>query len=226
MRFVCSQRSTYHVNLEKVIWMPSSVMKIMHGLHLWLQTTPCNQTTKSDLMGCLEALVPQPDVVPSVNVKIVDGALLVHKLYLRKASIHTKTFQDYAQWVFLPYTEHILQDVARVYIVWDVYREDDLKAQTQQNHGAGSEICVANNTSVPANWNNNLHIDTNMDGLLKLLANAAQEFESPQEKQIISTHGRMLYQLPCPTCLTCGVRIKKGQTIRGPCFTNKLSWVF
>ena len=135
-----------------------------------------------------EALVPQPDVVPSVNVKIVDGALLVHKLYLRKASIHTKTFQDYAQWFFLPYTEHILQDVARVYIVWDVYREDDLKAQTQQNHGAGSEICAANNTSVPANWNNNLHIDTNMDGLLKLLANAAQEFESPREKQIISTH--------------------------------------
>ena len=171
---VCSQRCTYLVNLEKVIWMPSSVMKIMHGLHLCMVLFEANQTTKSDLMGCLEALIPQPDVVPSVNVKIVDGALLVHKLYLRKASMHTKTFQNYAQWVFLPYTEHILQDVAQVYIVWDVYREDDLKGQTQQNHGAGSEICVANNTC----WNNNLHIDTNMDGLLKLLANAAQEFES------------------------------------------------
>ena len=98
--------------------------------------------------------------------------------------------------VFLPYTEHILQDVARVDIVWDVYREDDLKAQTQQNHGAGSEICVANNTSVPANWNTNLHIDTNMDGLLKLLANAAQEFVSPREKQIISTHGQNAISAP------------------------------
>ena len=56
--------------------MPSSVMKFMHGLHLWLQTTPWNQTTKSGLMVCLEALVPQPDVVLSVNVKSVDGALL------------------------------------------------------------------------------------------------------------------------------------------------------
>ena len=137
-----------------------------------------HQTTKQDLMGCLEALVPKPDVVPSVDIKIVDGAALMHKLDPRKSSIHTKTFQDYVQWIFLPYIEHILQDVARVDIVFDVYHEDNLKAQTRQNHSAGSQICAANNTSLPANWNNIIHIDANMDVLLKLLA-TVQEFVSP-----------------------------------------------
>ena len=31
-------------------------------------------------------------------------------------------FQDYSQLVFWPYIEHMLQDVVRVDVFWDVYR--------------------------------------------------------------------------------------------------------
>ena len=83
----------------------------------------------------------------------------------------------------------MLQDVFRVDIVWDVYREDSLKAQTRRNRGAGHQLRVANNTSIPANWRNFLRVDANKDALFRLLASAIQELQPLDEKKIISTLG-------------------------------------
>ena len=80
-----------------------------------------HQTTKSDLIGCLESLVTQPDGIHNVDVKIVDGAALVHTLDPKKSTLPVKTFQDYAQRVFLPYLECMLQDTVCVDVVWDSY---------------------------------------------------------------------------------------------------------
>ena len=49
-------------------------------------------------MECLES------VVPDVDVKIVDCAALVRLLDPKKSQVSVKTFHDYAQLVFLPYT--------------------------------------------------------------------------------------------------------------------------
>ena len=83
----------------------------------------------------------------------------------------------------------MLQDVFRVDIVWDVYREDSLKAQTRRNRGA-------NNTSIPANWRNFLRVDANKDALFRLLASAIQEFQPPIGKKIISTLGQNAVSSP------------------------------
>ena len=58
-------------------------------------------------------MLPKPDYVPDVDVKIVDGAALVHILDRNKYSIF-KTFNDYAQLVLLLYIECMQQDVDRV----------------------------------------------------------------------------------------------------------------
>ena len=48
-------------------------------------------------MECLEAVVPKSESAPDVNVKIVDGAALVHILDPKKSQVSVKTFHDYAQ---------------------------------------------------------------------------------------------------------------------------------
>ena len=100
----------------------------------------------------------------------------------KKSKVPVKTFQDYSQLVFLAYLERMLQDVGRLDVVWDVYKEDSLKAQTRQNRGAGNHLRVVNNTNIPGNWNNFLHCDSNKESLFQLLANAIQEFQPPSRQ--------------------------------------------
>ena len=93
----------------------------MHENHAWPPLLASNRimhhTNKSDLMECLESLVPQPESAPNVDAKIVDGAVLVHTLDPKKSKVPVKTIQDYSQLVFLPYLECMLQDVGCLDVV-------------------------------------------------------------------------------------------------------------
>ena len=150
-----------------------------HKNHAWPPSLARNcimhHTNKSDLMECLESLVSKPECAPNVAVKIVDGAALVHTLDPKKSKVPVKTFQDYSQLVFL---------------------QDSLKAQTRQNCGAGNHLQDANNTNIPGNWNSFLDCDSNEESLFQLLANAIQEFQPPQRKLVISTHGKNAVSSP------------------------------
>ncbi len=75
--------------------------------------------TKSDLVGCLEDLVPNQEDAPNtaVQVSILDGVAIVNILLPGAA----KTFSEYAKYVFSPYITSQLQHVNRVDIVWDEY---------------------------------------------------------------------------------------------------------
>ena len=88
----------------------------------------------------------------------------------------------------------MLQDVVRIDVDWDVYREDRLKAQTGQNCGAGNQLRVANNTYILVNWKNFIRFDANKDGLFRFLANIIPD--PPHGKQIISTHGQNAVSSP------------------------------
>lgn len=81
--------------------------------------------TKSDLLCCLEDLTPVKENVsnPIVQVTILDGAVIVSMLQPGTA----KTFQDYANDIFMPYIASQLQHVSRLDIVWDMYIIDSLK---------------------------------------------------------------------------------------------------
>ena len=78
---------------ENYAWPPSLASNgIMH------------HTCKSDLLECLETLVPETVLVPKVDVRIIDGAAIVHMLDPHKASQPIRTFKDYSRLVFLPYS--------------------------------------------------------------------------------------------------------------------------
>ena len=65
---------------------------------------------KSDLMDSLEKYVEYHDKVPVTDVVILDGAAIVNML----RPIEAKTFDDYAQKIFLPYVEKRLKHTSRV----------------------------------------------------------------------------------------------------------------
>ena len=162
-----------------------------HENHAWPPSLASNgimhQTSKSDLMDSLESLAPKPESIPDVDVKIVDGAALVHMLDPKKSQQPIKTFEDYSALIFLPYIGRLLQNVVRVDVVWDVYRDDSLKAQARQNRGSGIRMRVETNTNIPSNWKNFLRCDANKESLFQLLATAVQQFQPPEQKQVIST---------------------------------------
>ncbi|KAJ8048753.1 hypothetical protein HOLleu_01190 [Holothuria leucospilota] len=91
--------------------------------------------TKSDLMPCLENLVPvKEDLSTSrIQVNILDGAGIINMLRPGTA----KTVQGYATDVFVPYVTSQLQHVDRLDIVWDLYMTNSLKADTRSKRGKG-----------------------------------------------------------------------------------------
>ena len=77
--------------------------------------------TKSELLTkCLEPLPVETDKSPSVEVVIIDGAVLVNMLKPGTS----RMFDEYAATVFLPYICRQLESVKRIYVVWDIYISD------------------------------------------------------------------------------------------------------
>ena len=115
-----TDKETLQDDLTKLVkWYSNSNMDdfFMHENHAWPPSLARNcimhHINKSDLMECLESLVPQPESALNSDVKVVDGAALVHTLDPKKSKVPVKTFQDYSQLVFLPCLECMLQDVGR-----------------------------------------------------------------------------------------------------------------
>ena len=148
---------------------------------------------------------PTIELVPKVDVKIIDGSALVHILHPKKSQCSVKTFKDYANHVFLPYIQRTLHDVVRLDVVWDVYINDSLKAQTREKRGHGSRIKLESDTIIPSNWNMFLCCDKNKDNLYKLLASAIQELQPPSPKIVIATKGQNAVSTPISDMsdLTC-----------------------
>ena len=146
-------------------------------------------TKKSDLVGCLEDLVPSKEKtnVRNVQVSIIDGSAIVNMLRPGSA----QTFLDYAQQVFLPYIVAQLHHAGRVDIVWDQYFSDSLKGETRRKRGRGVRRRVQ--ASIPGNWQEFLRIDENK-------SESDKEVISTYNSDVLSNHPRDLARLaPCTT---------------------------
>ncbi len=104
----------------------------------------------SDLVECLEDMIPPQENVasPHVQVIILDGAAITNML----APGGAKTFCEYATQVFMPYITSQLQHAIRVDVVWDEYMRDSLKADTRTKRGRGIRRRVEPSSSIPGNW--------------------------------------------------------------------------
>lgn len=141
--------------------------------------------TKSDLIPCLENLVPvEGDLpTPKVQVVIMDGAAIINMLRPGTA----KTFQSYANDVFVPYVTSQLQHVDRLDIIWDRYMADSLKTETRSKRGKGVRRRVEPSSTVPGNWQEFLRIDENKTELFSFLASSVANLAT--NKHIITTQG-------------------------------------
>ena len=91
--------------------------------------------TKSDLLHCLQDLIPANENVssPTVQVTIIDDIAIINMLRPGIA----KTFQDYVTDNFVQYITSQLQHVTRLDIIWDVYMAESLKADTRSKRSKG-----------------------------------------------------------------------------------------
>jgi hypothetical protein len=67
-------------------------------------------------LECLEQ-PGQSQPPTSFDCKVLDGAVIVHCL----PSTTVSTFDQYANYVFIPYLRRKLQDTKRLDVVWDAY---------------------------------------------------------------------------------------------------------
>ena len=150
---------------------------------------------KSDIVVCLEALVPQPagdsatDAEPShvpdspaVDVIILDGAAVVNML---KPGTE-RTFSEYATHVFLTYITTQLQNAQRVDVVWDEYVQGSLKSYTRSVRGKGSRRRVESSSTIPRNWQEFLRNEDNKRELFSFLSLQTAKLET--DRQVIITH--------------------------------------
>ena len=79
---------------------------------------------------------------------ILDGAVVVQMLQPTAVS----TFEEYFDPVVEPYIVRQLEDVKRLGIVWDVYKDDSLKKVTREKLGSGQRIKVLSSTRIPSDW--------------------------------------------------------------------------
>lgn len=84
---------------------------------------------------------------PEMDIAILDGAVVVQMVSPGAA----RTFKDYTDNVFMPYIMKQLQPVRRVDIIWDVYRQDSLKAATREKRGCGTHKRVTSSSQIPKN---------------------------------------------------------------------------
>jgi hypothetical protein len=106
-----------------------------------------------------------------------------------------KTFQEYANSVFIPHITNQAPCVRRVDLVWDRYIDNSLKLNTRLSRGTGVRRRVSGTTALPANWQSFLRCDKNKIELFRFLAkcvanvrNDSVELVSTFDNDVISSN--------------------------------------
>ena len=84
---------------------------------------------------------------PVVDLKAINEAAAMH---IFTPTTACKTFQDYADKVFLPLRKKL--NVKRLDIVWDQYVENSLMDDARESRGQGIQKRVVSTFSIASNW--------------------------------------------------------------------------
>ncbi|KAL7395390.1 hypothetical protein ABVT39_015644 [Epinephelus coioides] len=140
---------------------------------------------KSDLLSCLEDVHSAYSDSPKVICTIVDGAAIIQML--KPTSV--KTFDEYAQEIFIPYLNRKFGHVTRLDLVWDRYLSESLKAATRAKRGEGMQRRVVGSAPIPRNWQSFLRVDSNKTELFTLLSDALLVEFVQDNKQLVVRNG-------------------------------------
>ena len=148
--------------------------------------------SKSDLLVCLEGHAEPQSEAPTVTAVVLDGAVIVQMLKPGTA----KTFEEYAQQVFIPYVVRQLQHVSRLDLVWDSYRADSPKASTREQRGKGERRHVVDSAVIPGNWQCFRRVDSNKVELFSYLSTMLAESFQEEGKELVVTDGEQVICVP------------------------------
>ena len=98
-----------------------------------------------------------------------------------------KTFDEYAQQVFIPYISSQLRSVSRVDLVWDTYKDNSLKGTARAKRGKGVRRRVVGKAAIPGNWQNVLRVDSNKTELFGFLSNVLFQVFCEEDKEVQSS---------------------------------------
>jgi hypothetical protein len=132
---------------------------------------------------CLEDLSSAQTEAPDATCVILDGPAIIQMMKPAGA----KTFEEFAQQVFIPYITTQLRSASRVDLIWDVYKDDSLKATARAKRGKGIRRCVVGNAAVPKNWQNFLRVDRNKTELFSFLSKVLLQAFSEEDKKVVVT---------------------------------------
>eukprot|EP00794_Sanderia_malayensis_P002124 gene2124-2410_t len=140
---------------------------------------------KSDILQCF----PGGSIteLPIVEVSILDGAVVTNLL----GKSNCKIFQDYSEDQFKTYISHVLSQVERVDIIWDIYIPNSLMERARRKRGQGIRRKVTPTGFMPKNWQSFLPCDENKDKLFQYLSMliTSQEIE---DKLVVSNYGEIV----------------------------------
>ena len=151
--------------------------------------------TMSDFVNILESIGTTKEIPPTdVTAKVFDGAAIVQMVKSQAA----KTYGEYSKTVFWPFILNSKDgSFSRIDVVFDVYTEGSLKAETRERRGRGVRIAVKESTPVWKNWQQFLKVEENKSELFHLLAQdlvncpAVQGFEgvilATDTEEVVST---------------------------------------
>lgn len=142
--------------------------------------------SKSDILPLLENLNKSTSCSqPDTTCAILDGPPIVHIVKKRTST----TFGEYAHLNFIPYIRREYEIHQRIDLVFDVYKDDSLKAFLRQERGTGMRQKVQPNIILPKNWESFLKVDDNKSELFKFLAIETTKEFSNQNQLLICTVG-------------------------------------
>ena len=147
---------------------------------------------KSDLLTCLEHFSqPRSEVSPTSCI-VLDGAVIIQLLKAATA----KTFNEYAQQVFVPYILSKLHQAARLDLVWDRYITDSLKGTARAKRGKGVRRRVVGGATIPGNWASFLRVDENKTELFSFLSGVLYDSFQLADKELLITKGDDVLRKP------------------------------
>ena len=137
-------------------------------------------SSKSDFLKCLQKISEPCETPPEdVQMKNVDGAAFVNMNSPRESS----SFKDYCE-ELKKKVKKIGDNVERVDMIFDVYRENSLKSHTRESRGKGLRISIRKNTPIPKDFQKFLRDDDNKNELFQMLADS---FLDVQNLIVVST---------------------------------------
>ena len=142
---------------------------------------------KADLLKCLTSSDGTVEQQPpsTFDCTIFDGPAVAHAL---TPNTMTKTFDDYAKRVFVPFIHQHLKNNVRVDVVWDTYLDDSLKAHARDMRGHGMRRKVSGLTNIPK-WKSFLCHPKNKSELFSFLSTKLIDIEFPPSKVVYITSG-------------------------------------